>query len=61
MKGDGAPDPCNQSGRIIISIILEIPGKGAELSSCVDSGLVGVDGCLRAVTAYLEELCRALS
>lgn len=36
-------------------------GKAQNYHLCVDSGLVGVDGCLRAVTAYLGELCRDLS
>lgn len=36
-------------------------GKAQNYHLCVDSGLVGVDGCLRAVTAYLGELCSEIS
>lgn len=34
-------------------------GRAQNYHLSLDSGLVGVDGCLRAVTAYLGELCGA--
>ena len=32
-------------------------GRAQNYHLCLESGLVGVDGCLRAVVAYLGELC----
>ena len=33
-------------------------GRAQNYHLCVDSSLVGVDGCLRAALAYLEDVCK---